>query len=102
MPAETSPSTPSITEDALEALFVKNHLNPNASYNGLLFETSGKELAFVTAQPADQVATYLDGEQGLYIARGYHFVNRVGYFVSAAPLPEFEDICVLRNDEIDD
>lgn len=35
------------------------------------------------------VWTVLDGDDGdLYVASGYHFVNRIGYLVSTVPIPE--------------
>jgi hypothetical protein len=50
------------------------------------FETYGEELEFVRAQDPRCVWTLVDGDDGnLYIVDGYHFVNRVNYFVTEVP-----------------
>jgi hypothetical protein len=84
-----------LTEDEFDERFplVVNHLNPNASWGsgedgGCLFETYGEELAFVREQDDRHVWTFLDGDDGdLYVASGYHFVNRIGYLISRNPVP---------------
>lgn len=84
-----------ISEEAFAAIFSpqKNHLDPNASFDfgeghGSLFETYGRELAFVQQQERQYIWTLCDGDNGLFIASGCHFVNRLGYFVCAYPLPD--------------
>jgi hypothetical protein len=85
-----------LSEDAFDMTYplVPNHLNPNASWGdgegtGCLFETYGEELEFVRKQDPRTVWTLLDGDDGdLYLASGYHFVNRIGYFVSTVPIPD--------------
>lgn len=59
-----------------------NHVDPNASYDGLLFETYGDELKAVRETPGPHVWTLIeeDGEQ--FIVSGYRHVNRLGYFVT--------------------
>lgn len=84
-----------ITEDEFDATYslIPNHLNPNASWGsgdgtGCLFETYGEELAFVRSQNPSNIWTLLDGDDGnLYLASGYHFVNRIGYLISTTPVP---------------
>ena len=50
------------------------------------FETYGEELEFVRAQDPRCVWTLVDGDDGnLYIVDGYHFVNRINYFVTEVP-----------------
>ena len=72
---------------------VPNHLNPNATWGyadakGCLFETYGEELEFIKRQNRHRVWTILDGDDGdMYVASGFHFVNRVGYLVSRDPVP---------------
>ncbi len=86
-----------MTEDEFDERYplVPNHLNPNATWSlsdsggGCLFETFGKELAFVRQQEPRTIWTLIDGEDGdLYVVSGYHFVNRVGYLISKVPFPE--------------
>ena len=77
---------------------VRNHLNPNASWSygdgpGCLFETYGDELEFVRKQDHCNVWTLADGDNGdLYLASGFHFVNRIGYLISTVPVPPDVDI----------
>jgi hypothetical protein len=79
---------------------LENHLNPSASWSsggehGCLFETYGEELAFVRQQDPRCVWTLLDDDDGNpLIASGFHYVNRVGYFVSAVPVPDDMDYFV--------
>lgn len=83
-----------ITEEAFVERFrpVPNHLDRNASFDfgdgGCLFETFGTELEYVKTQPTDHVWTILDVDGELMIASGYHFVNRLGYILTARPCPE--------------
>jgi hypothetical protein len=69
--------------DAWEAKYkpVRNHFKDNDK-----FETYGQELEFVRAQDPRRVWTLVDGDDGnLYIVDGYHFVNRINYFVTQVP-----------------
>lgn len=65
---------------------VTNHIDDNAGYDGCLFETYGPEYAFIAelaeSQP-NRVWTLLDSDgEDLDIVAGWHFVNRLGYFVT--------------------
>lgn len=64
---------------------VKNHLDENASFGGVMFETYGDELQFVLSQPHNNVWTYIQGDNGTYIIAGYQLVNRIGYFITNTP-----------------
>ena len=85
-----------LTEDEFDERFplVRNHLNPAASWAfgdgfGRLFETYGDALEFVKRQDPLKVWTLVDGDDGdLYVISGPHFVNRIGYLVSAAPVAD--------------
>ena len=85
-----------LTEDEFDDRYtlVPNHINPNASWAygdgpGCLFETYGEELAFVRQQDPSTVWTIVDGDDGdMYVISGLHFVNRIGYLISSAPVPE--------------
>lgn len=94
-------TTIEISEDAFAALFrpIANHLNANATCDwgdgyGTLFETYGEDLAFIQTQPPEKVWTWVSGDDGDYITSGFHFVNRVGYFVTSNSVPEGVDIQV--------
>lgn len=68
---------------------ITNHLDSNASFDGCMFETYGDELAFVKTQDNKKIWTFGDGDDGgLYIWNDYHFVNRIGYFITEVPCPD--------------
>lgn len=50
------------------------------------YETYGEELEFVRSQPAENIWTEVDGDEGVYIINGYHLVNRIQYYVCEVPL----------------
>jgi hypothetical protein len=84
---------------------IPNHIDNNASFQtgegvGYMFETYGKELEFVKAQAPNTIWTYGDGDNGSYIWSGWHFVNRIGYFISTVPFDENKDyqIEITTND----
>ncbi len=71
-----------------------NVLDPNASWDGVMFETYGEEHNTVRKYPNNRVWTYIDGDNGTYLIAGYHIVNRIGYFICEVPW-EHENIQVL-------
>jgi hypothetical protein len=78
-----------LTESEFDARFTlrRNHLNPNASWSGCMFETYGEELDFVNSQDPTSVWTLCDGDDW-YILSGFHSVNRMGYLLSLEPVAE--------------
>ncbi len=102
-----------LTEDEFYKEFKpqRNHLYDNASFDGCMFETYGIELDYVFGMSkSNRVVTILEGyfeeeenfvntdgvEVGeiipnLYYASGFHYVNRIGFFVLENPFEyEFE------------
>lgn len=68
---------------------IKNTLNPNAPYDGFMFETYGPEYEAVVRAQADleypnRVWTLISGEAD-EITEGWHYVNRLGYFITSEP-----------------
>lgn len=86
----------SLTYDEFVATYqpVTNHLDPNAGFDGYLYETFGPELDHIRQQPDQHVWTILDGDEGVWIGSGYSFVNRIGYIVTALPWPANKHISV--------
>lgn len=77
-----------ISYDKWEAKYkpVKNHLDPNASHDGRMFETYGPEYQHITDTPEKKVWTIVTGDNGeMIITAGYHYVNRLGYLVTEKP-----------------
>ena len=104
----TLPTGPSLTYDALveTGVFQPNHIAGDAhGFNGLLYETFGEEVAFVskTAQEHPlRVATVLECDGRLYLASGFHHVNRVGYFVASQDLPQFDGLALDDGEDSED
>jgi hypothetical protein len=83
-----------MTFDEWEATYkpIVNHIDKNASFDdgegGIMFETYGEEVEFVKAQDPACIWTYGDGDNGgSYVWNGWHFVNRLGYFITSIPCP---------------
>ena len=67
---------------------LKNHLNPDAPFDGCMYETYGPELEYVIAQPIEQINhlwTIIEGDIHTWFAPGYHLVNRLGYIITQIP-----------------
>ena len=58
---------------------IKNSL---VKYDQLHFETYGEEYEFVKAQDPNTIWTEVDGEEGTYIVSGWHYVNRIHYYIT--------------------
>jgi hypothetical protein len=101
-----------LTEDEFDDQYplVENHLNPSAGWvigngRGSLFETYGQELAFIRQQDPRCIWTLMEGDSGLAVVSGMHFVNRLGYLISRVPAPEnafIEVRCDTCNDDLED
>jgi len=93
-----------MTMEEWEATYkpIPNHLDDNASFQnedgeGIMFETYGEEVKFVKQQNPNCIWTYITGDNNTsYIFSGWHFVNRLGYFITEVPCPENAtiDICL--------
>ena len=80
-------STITLTEDQFDIEFQPqlNLLNQNASWDGCLYETYGEELAYVFRTNPRNVWTWVESDEGLFLISGLHFVNRLGYLITAQP-----------------
>lgn len=84
---------------------IQNHIEANASFDGAMFETYGPELSFVRDQDISKVWTIIEGEDGnLYVSDGYHFVNRIGYFVTERPFTGdgFLEVPIYDDEEMEE
>lgn len=82
----------SLTWEEFEEQFkpIPNHFHENDT--ALHFETYGEEDEFVrTFIEQNRVWTYTDVGSGTVISEGYHWVNRLGYFVTEVPWEEGTD-----------
>ena len=64
---------------------IKNGFDNSAGYDGCLFETYGDELAVVQDANPNCVWTLVETDGVLYVAEGFHIVNRLGYFITTKP-----------------
>jgi hypothetical protein len=90
---------------------IPNLIDKNASWggggdwNGIMYETFGKELEVVLAVDHLFVWTYVDGDNGVpCVVSGYHICNRIGYFICSVPVngkDEFEVDLGIESDELD-
>lgn len=83
-----------LSEDEFLSRFqpIPNPLDETAGFDfgegGCVFDTGGQDLEFVRTQPPEKVWTVVDGDDGLEITEGMHFVNRLGYLVTRHPCPK--------------
>jgi hypothetical protein len=59
-----------------------------------MFEIYGAEVAFVRTQQADKTWTLVDCDGKCFICEGFHFVNRLGYFITEVPYPSNLIFCI--------
>ena len=71
---------------------IQNHLSPGpgVSFEGTMFETFGPEIDYVRDQPTNHVWTLTEEDDSLFIQAGYHYVNRLGYFITANPFTDHD------------
>jgi len=62
--------------------------NTFTGYEEKHFETFGEEVDFVRSQDDNLIWTEIDGDEGTYIVSGFHFVNRIHYFITEKPWEE--------------
>ena len=81
---------------------IKNHYDPNASFDGHMFETYGEEVAFVVEQSrvSNKVWTIIESEGKMYICAGFRYVNRIGYLITEKSWSSSEIEIALDEDEL--
>jgi hypothetical protein len=82
-----------MTYDKWEEIYkpIKNTISKYPDDSLIHFETYGEEVEFVKAQHAinpKTIWTEVDGDSGTFILSGWHFVNRIHYYITENP---FED-----------
>lgn len=78
-----------------DAAIINLAIGPEGAFNGKLFETYGAELDKVMDMHnwhGARVVTILECDGNLYLSHGYHYVNRIGYFLYSYDLESFEDV----------
>ena len=83
-----------------------NHIDSQSGDGLFTFETFGAELEYVLSiakTEPKRVWTLIEADQGLYIVDGYHYVNRLNYFITNNQFEGQEgSFCMLDTDDSDD
>jgi hypothetical protein len=61
---------------------ITNSIRNNGDF---AFETYGEEQEFVRNYDPKFIWTEVDGDSGTYLVAGYHYVNRIQYFITENP-----------------
>jgi hypothetical protein len=61
---------------------IKNNFR---NYEEYAFETYGEEVDSVRSADNHHIWTEVDGDSGTYIVAGYHYVNRIQYYITVKP-----------------
>lgn len=64
-----------------------------------MFETYGEEVEYVRNVDPKYVWTYLQGDMSDLICAGYHYVNRLGYYITAVPWENEDEYVLLSVEE---
>lgn len=89
-----------LTEKEFDSKFhmIKNHLVEDASFEGCMFETYGKELEYVKSKISSNIVwTIIESEDKLYLFSGFWLINRLGYIITEESYKENKDISVNLN-----
>jgi hypothetical protein len=69
--------------------------NKFSKHDELMYETYGEEVDYVRAIDPKYVWTYVDGDMCSLIVAGYHYVNRIGYYITEIPWEDDMDSVLL-------
>lgn len=67
---------------------IKNHIDENASFDGLAFETYDDEVDFVSKQNPHNIWTQVYANDNYYIVPGFRWVDRENYFITEKPFTD--------------
>lgn len=90
-------------EDFFDKYTLEN--NPYDSSSDGRFETYGEEIDYVlevNSSTPSRVWTVIETENGLVIANGYHFVNRIAYYITEEEGREDEEYVEVYEEEFED
>ena len=74
---------------------IKNHFSEHAE---LMFETYGEEVEYVKTIDNNRIWTYIDGDMCSLIVAGWHFVDRLGYYITEVPWTDENEYVVLSEE----
>jgi hypothetical protein len=71
----------------------KNHFHSDPDET--MFETYGEEVEFVIKQDPKHIWTWIQGDMSDLVVAGYHYVNRLGYYITEVPWENEYDYALL-------
>ena len=78
---------------------IPNPYDSNASFDGCMFETHGRELDYVKNIPQGRVWSIIDNNDGWYgIVAGYHWINRLGHLITEEEWSDYNEEYVISNE----
>jgi hypothetical protein len=89
---EFCPSCENVSNEQWEKIY--KPITNLITNEGLSFETYGEELDYVASHDTRNVWTEMDGDNGVYIVNGFHYVNRIQYYVTEEAWNEGDDITI--------
>jgi hypothetical protein len=72
---------------------IHNHFSNDPDQN--MFETYGEEVEYVIKQDSKHIWTWIQGDMSDLIVAGYHYVNRLGYYITEVPWENEYDLALL-------
>lgn len=60
----------------------------DANGHSYMFETYGEDYDRVISADPNKVWTLVDGDDNLVVIKGWHLVNRIGYFICEVPFDD--------------
>jgi hypothetical protein len=81
---------------------IKNHITkyPDSGTEYQSFETYGAEQEFVATKIDERLVwTMGDGDMCTYLSNGYHYINRISYYVCTVPYEEDTDYQIIVSTE---
>jgi hypothetical protein len=73
--------------------------NKFSKHDELMYETYGEEVEYVKSIHPNFIWTYVDGDMCSLIVAGYHYVNRIGYYITENPWSDDMDSVLLSVEE---
>jgi hypothetical protein len=73
---------------------IYNMIDLNASFEGIMFETYGKELEQVKNFSPNKIWTLVSDGDSILLVSGYAFCNRIGYFLTHKPWDEYMEVTI--------
>lgn len=81
---------------------IKNHITKYPSVDSTYdsFETYGAEVEYVQTKIDERLVwTFSDGDMCTYLSNGYHYINRINYYVCTVPYEEDVEYQIIASTE---